>query len=282
MLLVERLTQLLPTAKMQTLRRLVEARRVLINGQPALRLKQEITQSDAVRIARHRASDADPSPRLPFAIVHEDQDVLVIDKPAGLLTSTTALEKRSTALAAARNYAALDRRVKIGLVHRLDRDASGLLVFSKNAAALASLKRQFFHHTVERVYMAIVSPPIKPASGRIDSLLVEHADGTVHLTRSAQRGARAVTDYATVKSEGSWALLRVTLQTGRKHQIRAHLAGRGAPIIGDRLYGGAPHPAGLLLAAVELSFEHPRTAERRTFQLPLPPRLRNFLKRPRL
>jgi 23S rRNA-/tRNA-specific pseudouridylate synthase len=152
----------------------------------------------------------------------------------------------------------------VGLIHRLDRDASGLLVFSKNPAAYASLKRQFFHHTVTRIYHAIVSPAPRQDSGRIESRLVERADGTVHSTRHASKGQSAVTDYLVIKRQENLALLKVTLHTGRKHQIRAHLSESGSPVVGDMLYGGKPHSS-LQLAAVELAFNHPRTQTRVSF-----------------
>src|SRR5262245_43535727 len=96
-------------------------------------------------------------PRLPFRIVHEDRDILVIDKPAGLLTSTVPREKRPTVLKAMREYLSrTDPRARVGLIHRLDRDASGLLIFSKSHQAYVSLKQQFFKHSVERIYLAVV------------------------------------------------------------------------------------------------------------------------------
>ena len=152
----------------------------------------------------------------------------------------------------------------MGLIHRLDRDAAGLLVFSKNRAAYESLKRQFFHHAVTRIYHAIVSPPPKRAAGRIESRLAERADGTVHSTRHSGKGQVAITNFTVAKRRGDSALLVVTLHTGRKHQIRAHLSESGCAIVGDTIYGGKPH-SGLLLAAVQLAFDHPRTGKRVAF-----------------
>jgi RluA family pseudouridine synthase len=208
-------------------------------------------------------------PRLPFVIIHEDQDVLVIDKPPGLLTSTVPREPRPTAIAAVREYLSLtDPTARAGLIHRLDRDASGLLVFSKNNAAFDSLKKQFFHHSVSRFYHAIVSPVSKKTSGRIESFLVERADGSVHSARAAGRGQRAITTFDVAKRRGQFAFLRVKLHTGRKHQIRVHLSEFGSPVVGDPQYGGKPHKKGIMLAAVELAFDHPRTGRRMVFAIP--------------
>ncbi|MGD0461539.1 MAG: RluA family pseudouridine synthase [Tepidisphaeraceae bacterium] len=262
MILLDRLRRNFPSAKRQTLKRMVQDRRVLINGVPAARLTQSIQPQDRIVIGSAKKS---PQPTLPFPIIFEDEDILVIDKPAGLLTSTVPREPRPTALAAVNRYLrATDPAARVGLIHRLDRDASGVLVFSKNPAAYASLKRQFFHHTVTRIYHAIVSPPPPKDSGRIESRLIERADGTVHSTRQASKGQRAVTDYTIMKRQGDQALLKITLQTGRKHQIRVHLSESGSPIVGDTLYGGKPHN-GLQLRAVELAFDHPRTQNRISF-----------------
>jgi RluA family pseudouridine synthase len=268
MTLHDRLSRDFPSAKRQTLKRMVQNRRVMINGIVARRLDQVITSDDRVIVDAARQKIVSP-PRLPFAIVHEDQDVLVIDKPVGLLTSTVPREPRPTAIAAVREYLRVtDPVARAGLIHRLDRDASGLLVFSKNNPAFDSLKKQFFHHSVSRFYYAIVSPPPKKSSRRIESFLVERADGSVHSARGAGRGQRAVTTFDVAKCRGRFALLRIKLHTGRKHQIRVHLSEIGSPVLGDVQYGGKPHKKGIMLAAVELAFDHPRTGKRAVFTIP--------------
>src|SRR5688500_9527122 len=144
-----------------------------------------------------------------------------------------------------------------------------------NHAAYRSLKRQFVDHTVERVYTAVVEGVPSPRSGRIESRLLERADGTVYSTHRPGQGEHAATEYEVVEERSGRAELRVKLHTGRKHQIRVHLSERGTPIVGDPLYrpkdrtdqrGGGR----LLLAATKLSFDHPRTGERMTFELPAP------------
>ncbi|HEY1921156.1 MAG TPA: RluA family pseudouridine synthase [Tepidisphaeraceae bacterium] len=265
MILFDRLRKDFPTAKRQTLKRMVQDRRVLINKIPATKLTQPIQPKDRVEVAAPKKS---PKPTLPFPIIYEDADVLIIDKPAGLLTSTVPREPRPTALAAVTEYLrSTSPAANVGLIHRLDRDASGLLVFSKNAAAFASLKKQFFHHTVTRIYQATVSPAPAKDSARIESRLIERADGTVHSTRDSTKGQHAVTDYKILNREKDSAQLMVTLQTGRKHQIRVHLSESGTPIVGDTVYDGKPHKDGLQLKAVELAFDHPRTGKRISFSV---------------
>jgi len=216
-------------------------------------------------------------------IVYEDDDILVVDKPAGLLTSTGPRERRPTLLARVQTHVAGNQsRARVGLIHRLDRDASGLLVFSKNDPAYRSLKSQFFHHTVGREYRAVVHGVPVPPAGRIETRLVERADGTVYSTRQHGKGQRAITDYEVIRTEGKSSLLRVILQTGRKHQIRVHLSGRGTPVVGDISYGPDKSAARrLMLAATRLTLAHPRTGDSMTFAIPIPPEFPVHEKRPR-
>jgi 23S rRNA pseudouridine1911/1915/1917 synthase len=206
-----------------------------------------------------------------WRIVHEDRDLLVVEKPAGLLTSTVPRERRPTLLAAVRDYVLHKQpRARVGLIHRLDRDAAGLLVFSKSHLAYSALKTQFFHHTVTRSYIALVEGRPNPPRGTIRSRLEERADGTVYSTHQPGKGQAAITDYETLRTAGSRTLLRVMLHTGRKHQVRVHLSERGTPIVGDPMYGKSD-PRGMHLLAAELAFDHPRTGKRCVYQLP-PPR----------
>lgn len=277
-LLLDWLTQRFPTAKRQNLKRMVEEGRVSVNGRPARKLKETLQDASDVRIVG-RASPA-PAGVGPLTIVHEDEDLLVVHKPAGLLTSTIPREKRPTAAAILKRYLeSREPQARLGVIHRLDREAEGLLVFSKNDAAYESLKRQFFRHTVTRVYMALVWGKPTPRSGRIESKLVELPDGSVKPTTRPGRGQIAISEYDTVAESGKLSLLRVKLHTGRKHQIRAHLKQRAVAIVGDAMYGGQPLGTGrLMLAAVLLEFDHPRTGKRTTFEHPLPAEMANAVR----
>jgi RluA family pseudouridine synthase len=205
-----------------------------------------------------------------WQVIYEDRDVLVVAKAAGLLTSTVPRERRPTLLAAVRNYVGeREPRARVGLIHRLDRDAQGLLVFSKSHEAYTSLKSQFFHHTVDREYTAMVEGTPSPPKGTVRSRLVERADGTVYSTRRADGGQQAVSDYEVVSRARGRSVVRATLHTGRKHQLRVHLSDRGSPVVGDKMYG-KPDAGGLRLAATRLAFDHPRSGKRMEFCLPPP------------
>jgi RluA family pseudouridine synthase len=289
-----------PAAKRQTLKRMVQAGRVEVNGRKAAILKQPLKEGDKIVVdapasgpssgtsfqpeqkplkARGKMT-VDPPPRSKsrsrpkisaLRIVYDDADILVLDKPAGLLTSTVPREPRATLWAMARDYVhATDPRARVGLIHRLDRDASGILVFSKNDPAYHSLKTQFFNHTVHRQYTAVVHGIPNPPAGRIESHLVERADGTVHATRQIGKGQIAITNYETVKSAGGRSLLKVVLQTGRKHQIRVHLSERGWPIVGDKVYGKKDSATRLMLAATRLTIQHPRDGRETSFEIKPP------------
>jgi 23S rRNA pseudouridine1911/1915/1917 synthase len=263
--LLDWLTQNYPTAKRTTFRQMLQSGRIVINERAARSLKDAVGPSDRVEVRDRPPRAAAPAPRLPFSIVHEDADILVIDKPAGLLTSTGPREKRPTALALVRAYVkSRDPRARVGLIHRLDRDASGLLVFSKNDRAYESLKTQFFRHTVERVYAAVVRGKVTPPDGRIVSRLLELPDGRVVTTRRHAKGQEAITHYKTRRATKQMSLLEVRLETGRKHQIRAHLSERGAPILNDPLYDVTPPQGRLMLVATRLALDHPRTGKRLT------------------
>ncbi len=269
--LLDRLAELFPAARRTTLRRMIAAGRVTVNGAPARIAKQPLDENDAIIVADQApvASKRSGIPR-PWArldILHEDEDILVVNKPAGLLTSTVPREPRPTLLAMVRGHYADDRWTRVGLIHRLDRDASGLLVFSRNMCAYESLKTQFFKHTVERVYTAIVHGVPKPPAGRIETRLVEVIDGSVHSTRLRGKGQVAVTDYELVSESNGRSCLKVMLQTGRKHQIRVHLSEKGWPIAGDPIYGRDDDAPRLMLAATRLVIDHPRTGRRQVFEI---------------
>ena len=302
MLLMDWLIRHYPTAKRTTLRQMVQSQRVLVNGKPARRIKDPVDTTDKIEVldrAGLKAQVSNSKSRiadlrsLPFEILHQDPDVIVILKPPGLLTSTTKRERRSTAAQKIQDYlAATDPDARVGVIHRLDRDASGLLVFSKNTAAYHHLKSQFFHHTVERVYTAVVDGIPQPASGTIKTRLTELASGKVVATGDPSAGKAAVTNYQTVQStkvnfagsprQRPVSLLRITLRTGRKHQIRAHFAAKNTPILGDPVYGPYPKPpTRLLLAATTLAFDHPRTKERLRFEIKPPKEITSLFPPPK-
>ncbi len=256
-----------PGSPRTKLRAMLADKRVFLAGKVVVNAKQIVPRHTTVEV-RDRAVAAAIARNLPFPVVFEDVDLLVIDKPAGVITSSGPKDKRPTVIGILREAYPKN---EIGLIHRLDKDASGLLVFSKEDRAFAPLKRQFADKSATRVYRAIVSGKTTPAQGTIRSRLLELPDGRVVITRHPNRGEDAVTHYKTIENKGRWTMLEVSLETGRKHQIRVHLSTAGTPIAGDPVYHSNPALAPrLMLLAERLELDHPNGSGRMQFKADLP------------
>lgn len=206
-------------------------------------------------------------------VVHEDRDILVVDKPAGLLTIGTARQRTRTlhAQLCARVGGARSRD-RVFIVHRLDRDASGLLVFARTPEAKLALQEQFRLRVAGRVYLALVHGCVQGDEHTYRSNLAENAALKVYSTREPSKGKPAITHVRVRQRSERATLIEARLETGRKHQIRVHLAEAGHPIVGDRRYGpDKPASRRLALHAVELRFRHPRTGQEVQFRSALPP-----------
>jgi 23S rRNA pseudouridine1911/1915/1917 synthase len=251
--------------------------RVTVNGTPTTRHDHPLKPGDRVAIARGRPDTAaSPLAAAGVAIVHADDHLIVIDKPAGLLSVATASEKTDTAFARLLAHLQQRRQGRPFVVHRLDRDTSGLLLFARCAAMRDRLQADW--EAVTKTYLAVVDGAPRPATGVVENYLTEGRDLRVRATGPGDRARRAVTRYRVVGSRGRFVLVEVGLETGRKHQIRVHLAGLGCPVIGDVVYGSAPDPAGRLgLHAWRLAFDHPATGQRLELEAPLPAVLRRVV-----
>jgi 23S rRNA pseudouridine1911/1915/1917 synthase len=212
-----------------------------------------------------RDSAADEAPR--FEVVYEDPDLLVVDKPAGLVTHPAPGHRGPTLAEALRGRAAggADPE-RAGIVHRLDRDTSGLLVVAKTDAAHAALGAALKARDIRREYLALVTGHPQAESGTIDAPLGRDRSRRTLVSTRSDRPRDAVTRFVVLERLPATTLLRVSLETGRTHQIRAHLAAIGHPVCGDPQYGGRPcgRRLGLerqFLHAATLMFSHPRTGE---------------------
>jgi len=223
-----------------------------------------------------------------LAIVHEDAHVLVVDKPAGMVVHPGAGHARGTLAAAvlahAPGVAGVGGPRRPGIVHRLDKDTSGLLVLAKTPAAYESLVAQLARRAVTRRYLAVVHGRVAREEGVVDAPLGRHPHDRVRMAvRPAGRGRPAVTRWRVLERFTRCTYLEVRLETGRTHQIRVHLASLGHPVVGDDVYGGRRRPpspvplAGYALHAATLAFVHPATGERVEFRAPLPARMERLL-----
>lgn len=210
-----------------------------------------------------------------LVILHEDRDIIVVNKEAGLLTIATDDIRTRTAYFLLTDYVrkgTVKSHQRVFIVHRLDRETSGVLVFARTEAA----KRQLQDHwdTAEKHYLAVVHGRMPQAEGVITSYLTENAALRVYSTPDPARGRLARTAYEVLQTPPGFSVLEVALLTGRKHQIRVHLAEQGNPVSGDRKYGQRGDTATrLALHARSLTIAHPYSGERMTFEAALPPHM---------
>ena len=251
--------------------------RISVNGVTTTRHDYPLRPSDTVAIVRAGAVTTDRSlEEAGIAMVLEDDALLVIDKPPGLLTVATEAEKTDTAFAHLNAHLTSRGQGRPFVVHRLDRDTSGLLLFARSAAARDQLQKNW--DKVAKTYLAVVEGMPRPPEGVVDNLLIEGRDLRVRVTRNPEGARRAVTRYRVLLSRGRYTLVEVKLETGRKHQIRVHLAGLGCPVIGDPMYGSASDPVSRLgLHATRLALDHPTTGEGLELESPLPMALREVI-----
>jgi RluA family pseudouridine synthase len=250
--------------------------RVSVNGVPCTLPSHQVREGDALEIGPRRISKKLPGN---LEIIYEDNEIVVINKPPGLLTVSTMDERERTVFAHLTSHIKKHNpKKKLFVVHRLDKYASGILVFAKSARAKSALKKLFIKHDMERKYWAIVEGRVEKTRGTIRSYLVEEDQLRVHSTNDKQRGKLAVTHYRIIRRLRNITALEVTLETGRKNQIRAHLSEEGHPILGDQAFGSSQNPLGRLgLHAFQLGFRHPTTGTPLVFKTEPPSEFIRYL-----
>ena len=220
---------------------------------------------------------------IPLDVLYEDDDVIVINKPQGMVVHPAAGNRAGTLvnalLAHCRGLSAIGGKERPGIVHRLDKDTSGVLVVAKNDAAHVSLQKQIQAREARREYLAIVHGRVREERGRINAPIGRHPVDRKRMAVIAG-GRPAVTDYEVLERFPGYTLVRAILQTGRTHQIRVHMAHLGHPVVGDPVYGARRSPwnlKGQCLHAQRLAFRHPRTGAWMSFTAPLPPDMEKVL-----
>ncbi len=278
------LARALPDQSRSRIARLIEGGHVAVNGRPSkpsLRLKG----GETVQVAPPPPAPADvPAEAIPLDVLHEDADIIVVNKPAGLVVHPGAGRRTGTLVNAllhrCPDLAGIGDKVRPGIVHRLDRDTSGVMVVAKTERAHRSLSAQFKDRIVEKEYLAVVAGRMPKKTGRIDAAIGRHATQRKRMSTRTRRGREAVTEYRVVAEGERASLLAVRILTGRTHQIRVHMAALGHPVLGDGVYGGkGARPPGLdlprqMLHAHRLSFTHPVTGESLSFTAPVPEDMR--------
>lgn len=275
-----------------------QIQRLIDDGRVSLPRVKQVKANTAVRAGDVVTIDVPPpeptevlAEDLPLQVLHEDSDIIVIDKPAGMVVHPGAGHGQGTLVNAllhhVKDLSGIGGELRPGIVHRLDKGTSGVMVIAKHDAAHQELARQFHDREVEKEYVALVWGTVQQRK-RIDLPLGRDPVNRQKISTRARRARTAVTRVTWARHLPGVSLLRVAIATGRTHQIRVHLSAIGHPIVGDGLYGGIrtrmPHRLRPLLRlerpflhAERLALTHPRTGERLTFTAPLPDDLGNVL-----
>jgi 23S rRNA pseudouridine1911/1915/1917 synthase len=270
------LAQALPSFSRARLQTLIRDGFIKVNGKLA-RPRDAVRTGDIVEVREPEIEkiEAQPEP-IPLDILFEDDDLLVLNKPAGLVVHPGAGQQRHTLvnalLAHCKNLSGIGGKERPGIVHRLDKETSGVLVIAKNDATHRDLSKQFAERTIGKTYLALIAGTPRKSSGTIDEPIARHP---VHRHRMsvARRGGRsAKTEYCILRSSSDRSLVECVIHSGRTHQIRVHLHHLGHPVLGDKTYGGkrAGNFARQMLHAWKLSFRHPRTGEPMEFTASIP------------
>lgn len=268
--LLEFLIGAMPQRKRTAIKNLLSHNQIAVNGIPATQFDMALKAGDEVKANLTREFRVFYNRRL--KLVYEDDDIIVVNKGYGLLSMGTDKIKEGTAYSILREYLKWqDPRNKLFIVHRLDRDTSGLMVFAKNQEAKDKLQHNWNNMVIARKYLAVVEGRPESEEGEVRSYLAENSRFEVYSTDKPEEGQLAVTRYRTLRSRNGYSLMEVSLDTGRKNQIRVHMKDLGHPIAGDRRYGAKSSPIHrMALHAQTLRFIHPMTRKDMNFSTPVP------------
>ena len=277
-----------PTLSRERLKALIRGGSVEAHGTPMRDPALKVRGDEAFRVAVPEPSPAHNEPQdIPLTIAFEDEHLLVVDKPAGLVVHPAAGNLDGTLVNALLHHcrgslSGIGGVARPGIVHRIDKDTSGLLVVAKTDVAHEGLAKQFAAHSIVRRYLALVNGVPKASGGVVDAALARSATNRKKIAIvEGNRGKRAVTHWNRLELLNDAALVECRLETGRTHQVRVHMASIGHPLIGDPVYGlsGKTHSKILkdlgfhrqALHATELGFTHPITKNKLSFSSPMPP-----------
>ena len=268
--LLEFLIGAMPQRKRTAIKNLLSHNPLAVNGIPATQFDMALKAGDEVKANLTREFRVFYNRRL--KLVYEDDDIIVVNKGYGLLSMGTDKIKEGTAYSILREYLKWqDPRNKLFIVHRLDRDTSGLMVFAKSQEAKDKLQHNWNNMVIARKYLAVVEGRPESEEGEVRSYLAENSRFEVYSTDKPEEGQLAVTRYRTLRSRNGYSLMEVSLDTGRKNQIRVHMKDLGHPIAGDRRYGAKSSPIHrMALHAQTLRFIHPMTRKDMNFSTPVP------------
>ncbi|WP_461133826.1 RluA family pseudouridine synthase [Spirosoma lituiforme] len=260
----------LPHKNRNNIKSLLGNKQILVDGKVFTQFNHPLKPGQIVTVAANRAPQT--SQYRGLTILYEDQNLIVISKQAGLLSMATNKERDRTAYGILSDYVKKeDPKNKIFIIHRLDRETSGVMMFARSERVQKLMQESWNATTKERTYMALVEGVPNPEQGRITSYLRESKALIVYSSQNPDNGQLAITNYKVVKANNGYSLLELELETGRKNQIRVHMQDIGHPVVGDAKYGATKDPIGRLgLHAEVLAFEHPITGQAMHFSVPVP------------
>ncbi|NCB68959.1 MAG: RluA family pseudouridine synthase [Bacteroidia bacterium] len=250
---------------------LLSHRQVMVNGKVTTLFNTALKAGDTVLISSARGNIELTHPKL--KVIFEDQYLIVVEKKEGLLTVTTGKSDETTAFSILKNYVKkASPQNRIYVVHRLDRETSGVIMFAKTREIQLALQENWHRVITRRVYVALVEGKVEKPEDTIVTWLTENEKSLkIHSSKVDNGGQQAVTHYRTIKTNDKFSLLEVELETGRKNQIRVHMQDIGHPIVGDKKYGSEVSPIGRVgLHARVLAFIHPMSLENVTFETHVP------------
>jgi 23S rRNA pseudouridine1911/1915/1917 synthase len=259
-----------PEKGRNAIKALLAHKQISIDGKVVTQFNHPIKQGQEVVIEWARIEE-DP-PMLGLSIIFEDNDLIIIEKQAGLLSVATEEEKEQTAYRQLTDHVKRkEPKSRIFVVHRLDRDTSGVMMFAKSEEIQQKLQNEWRETVSERVYIAVVEGKVRKSEGTIKSWLTESKSFKMYSSPTPNGGQEAITRYKTLKTAATCSLLEIRLETGRKNQIRVHMEDIGHPIMGDKKYGAARNTLGRLgLHASILAFTHPATGKAMHFESKIP------------
>ena len=261
-----------------------------VKGSKVIKSNYKVKLGDEIIVTLPEPQPLDVQPEnIPLDIIYEDEDVVVVNKARGMVVHPAAGNYSGTLVNAllyhCKNLSGINGVIRPGIVHRLDKDTSGIMICAKNDAAHVSLSEQIQSKTAQRTYLAVVRGNIKTDSGVIETQISRDKDDRKKMAVVKEGGRNAITEYEVVERFGKYTIVKCKLKTGRTHQIRVHMEYLGYPLVGDPKYSPMKTPfsiSGQALHSLTLAFDHPRTGERMEFEAKLPEDLHKIVTRLRL
>ena len=261
-----------------------------VKGAKVIKSNYKLKLGDEIIVTLPEPQPLDVQPEnIPLDIIYEDEDVVVVNKARGMVVHPAAGNYSGTLVNAllyhCKNLSGINGVIRPGIVHRLDKDTSGIMICAKNDAAHVSLSEQIQSKTAQRTYLAVVRGNIKTDSGVIETQIARDKDDRKKMSVVKEGGRNAVTEYEVMERFGKYTIVKCKLKTGRTHQIRVHMEYLGYPLVGDPKYSPMKTPFsinGQALHSLTLAFDHPRTGERMEFEAKLPEDLHKVVTRLRL